>query len=169
MKIWGVGELAQYLKVSPLTVYRKVKRKEIPYFKVGRHLKFSQEMIDEWLQTLAGGDCPFQKTFFAQELIDQIKEKIISEIHPQKIILFGSYAWGMPTKESDIDLCIIHSTTLEKRKRARLIRDLLFSFCHPLDIVVYTPEEVEAWQNTEGSFLKKILDDGKIIYDEKKH
>ena len=42
-----------------------------------------------------------------EELIKEIKNRIVSEVHPEKIILFGSYAYGTPTKDSDVDLLVI--------------------------------------------------------------
>jgi len=168
MKVWSVQEVAAYLKVAPITIYRRVKAKEIPFFKVGRHLKFYEEAIEAWMQgqtTPAMSSCSSQ----TEDVIQQITEKIVSKIHPQKIILFGSYAWGGATKDSDIDLCVIHPTTLKRRKRALMIRDILSSFFYPLDILVYTPEEVEEWGHVEGGMLKKILDCGKVLYDTKKH
>lgn len=41
------------------------------------------------------------------ELIQEIKNRIVSGVHPEKIILFGSYAYGTPTKDSDVDLLVI--------------------------------------------------------------
>ena len=177
MKVWSVQEVAAYLKVAPITIYRKAKAKEIPFFKVGRHLKFSEEVIKEWLQNQArqsvpdfhGHSSPSQSGSLTPDIIQKMTEKIVSALQPQKIILFGSYAWGGPTKDSDIDLCVIHPTVIKKNKRARIVKDILYPYHHPLDIIVYTPEEIEEWKDVEGSFLKKILDHGKILYDEKKH
>jgi len=167
MKVWGVREVAAYLKVAPITIYRKVKAQEIPFFKVGRHLKFSQSTIEAWIQDLARQRMPSSPSQL--DIIHHMAEKIISAIHPQKIILFGSYAWGEPTKDSDIDLCVIHPTVIKKNKRARIVKDILYPYLHPLDIIVYTPEEVEKWGQAEGGLLKKILDNGKVLYDAKNH
>ena len=175
MKVWSVQEVAAYLKVAPITIYRKAKAKEIPFFKVGRHLKFSQEAIEAWMQEQtrqANYSLPSPRVDSSPsqpDIIRQMTEKIVSAIHPQKIILFGSYAWGEPTKDSDIDLCVIHPTVIKKNKRARIIRDILSSFFYPMDILVYTPEEVEEWGQAEGGLLNKILDRGKVLYDAKKH
>ncbi len=162
----GVQELAKYLKIAPITIYRKVKAKEMPFFKVGRHLKFSQEAIDHWMALGITTSVTEQQPSHS-ELIEHIKQTIVSELHPQKIILFGSYGYGKPTPESDIDLCIVHPTVLQKRKRARIVRDILASFLVPFDIVVYTPDELEQWKDVPGGLIRKILDTGKVIYDEK--
>ena len=171
--MWNVREVAQYLHMAPITIYRKVKTREIPFFRVGKRLKFSQEQIEEWLQKQTkGSQTSSLLSSLAsdpQNVIQQMTEKIVSKLHPQKIILFGSYGWGTPTADSDIDLCIIHPTTLKRGKRVLMIRDVLSSFCYPLDILVYTPEEVEEWGSAEGGMLKKILDHGKVLYDETKH
>src|SRR3989338_3516372 len=131
MKVWSVQEVSAYLKVAPITIYRKVKSQEIPFFKVGRHLKFSQEAIEAWMQGQTRQTMPSPRVGSSPSqsaIIQQMVEKIVSAIHPQKIILFGSYAWGKPTKDSDIDLCVIHPTVIKKNKRARIIRDILSSF-----------------------------------------
>ncbi len=166
MKVWGVREVAAYLKVAPITIYRKAKAGEIPFFKVGRHLKFSQEAIETWIRGWARQRMP--SSLSQPDIIQQITEKIVLAIHPQKIILFGSYAWGEPTKDSDIDLCVIHPTMIKKNKRARIIKDALYPYLHPLDIIVYTPEEIEEWKDVGGSFINLILRQGKVLYHDKK-
>lgn len=173
MKIFNVKELAQYLNIAPITIYRQTKRGEIPHFKIGRHLKFSQIDIDRWLEEqvkrsfIPPAAAPSIKLPGTPDnVISQIAEKIVAAIHPRKIILFGSHTWGAPDRDSDIDFCVIHSTTLRKDKRARIIKDLLSPYPRPLDIVVYTPEEFEKLKDVEGSLLKKIMDGGIILYDE---
>lgn len=174
MKILNVRELAKYLNIAPITIYRATKRGEIPYFKIGRHLKFSQAAIDRWLeaQEERGSVQPSSAIrstklpLAIQTVIAQISEKIVTAIHPRKIILFGSYSWGTPHSDSDVDLCVIHSTTLRKDKRARIVKDVLSPYPRPLDIVVYTPEEFEELKDIKGSLLKKIVDEGITLYDQ---
>lgn len=96
--------------------------------------------------------------------IIEIKNRIVKEFKPQKIILFGSYAYGNPKKDSDIDLLIIKKTKLPKHKRAREVRRILRDYLIPIDIIVYTPEEVEKWKNADTSFITFIMKKGKVIY-----
>ncbi len=99
-----------------------------------------------------------------EELIQEIKNRIVSGVQPEKIILFGSYAYGTPTKDSDLDLLVILPTKEPMHKRIHRIRQLLHDFRVPKDIIVYTPEEVEKWKNVPNAFITSIAKKGKIIY-----
>ena len=98
------------------------------------------------------------------EIIQEIKDRIIRGVHPEKIILFGSYAYGVPTKESDLDLLVILQTKEPMHKRALRIRKLLRDIRVPKDIHVYTPQEVEKWKNASTAFITVILKKGKVLY-----
>ena len=52
-----------------------------------------------------------------EELIREIKDRIVSAVHPEKIIIFGSYAYGTPTKDSDLDLLVIMPSDEPMHKR----------------------------------------------------
>ncbi len=78
-----------------------------------------------------------------EELIQEIKNRIVSGVHPEMIILFGSYAYGTPTKDSDLDLLVILQTEEPMHKRVTKIRKLLRDISIPKDIIVYTPQEVK--------------------------
>ena len=96
--------------------------------------------------------------------IPEIREKIIREINPEKIILFGSYAWGMPTDDSDVDLFIIQKSNEPRRARQISLRKKLFGSNVPMDILVYTPEELNYRLELEDFFFEKIIKEGKVIY-----
>jgi len=98
------------------------------------------------------------------ELIQEIKNRIVSGVHPEKIILFGSYAYGIPTKDSDLDLLVIMPSDEPMHKRVFQIRKLLRDFRVPKDIIVYTPEEVEKWKDASAAFITTIMRTGKVIY-----
>ena len=99
-----------------------------------------------------------------EELIQEVKNRIVSGVHPEKIILFGSYAYGTPTKDSDLDLLVIMPTDEPMHKRVLKIRKMLRDFRIPKDIMVYTPQEVEKWKNASTAFVTSILKKGKVIY-----
>lgn len=98
------------------------------------------------------------------EKLDVIVNRIINVANPDKIILFGSHAYGTPNEDSDIDLLIIKDTDLPFNKRAAEIRRSLRGIGVPLDLVVYTPSEVEKYKNNKFSFLGKIDQQGKVLY-----
>jgi CRISPR-associated endonuclease Cas3-HD len=91
--------------------------------------------------------------------IRMISEEIRKKFNPQKIILFGSYAYGNPTRNSDIDLFIIMDTKLPVRKQAFLIRKEIKSYI-PVDIIVRTPEQVEERIKMGDFFIKHIIQKG---------
>lgn len=99
-----------------------------------------------------------------EDIIQEIKSRIVSGVHPEKIILFGSYAYGIPTKDSDLDLLIILLTDEPMHRRVTKIRKLLQDIRIPKDIIVYTPQEVEKWKNASAAFITSIMKNGKVIY-----
>ena len=99
-----------------------------------------------------------------EELIQETKERIVSAVHPDKIIIFGSYAYGKPTKDSDLDLLVIMPSDEPMHKRVLPIRKLLRDFHVPKDIIVYTPQEVDKWKDASAAFITSIIRKGKVIY-----
>ena len=98
------------------------------------------------------------------EIIQEIKNRIVSTVHPEKIVIFGSYAYGTPTKDSDLDLLVILHTKEPMHKRVTRIRKLVRDINIPKDIIVYTPQEVEKWKNASAAFITSIMKKGKVIY-----
>jgi len=102
-----------------------------------------------------------------KDLVNKILTKIIRSFHPQKIILFGSHAWGKPDEDSDLDLFVIMESDLRRDERARRISKLFSNRTFPLDIIVYTSEEVELSLSRGNPFTKEILTKGEILYEQK--
>ena len=98
-------------------------------------------------------------------LIDTILSRILSVSNPEKIILFGSYAQGNATKESDIDILVIMNSTLPRHKRSIPIYRILLDVRIPKDILVYTPEEIESWSFVSSAFVTSALQSGIVLYD----
>ena len=96
--------------------------------------------------------------------IPEIREKIVKGINPEKIILFGSYAWGKPTKDSDVDLFIVKDSEERRIDRAREVRKVILGSGVAVDILVYTPKEVEKRVSMEDPFIMNILNKGKLLY-----
>lgn len=98
------------------------------------------------------------------KLILSIVDKIKDQFHPLKIILFGSYAWGVPDDDSDIDLFVIMESNLRRDQRSRQIQKIFSERTFPLDIIVYTPEEIKLSIKRGNSFIKEILTRGGVVY-----
>lgn len=98
-----------------------------------------------------------------EKKIEKLIEKIVKEYKPEKIYLFGSYAWGEPDKDSDVDIFIIKDTKKDRLERQLEVRRLIKGKL-PVDILVYTPEEVEKRLEMRDFFIEDILSKGKSVY-----
>lgn len=103
------------------------------------------------------------------ETMEQVIVQRLKKLNPEKIILFGSYAYGAPDEESDIDMCIIktipkseaRSYTLQARK---LLRDLVFKYQVGFDIITVPESFIQKRQ--DPFYSEDILTKGKLIYAE---
>ncbi len=102
-----------------------------------------------------------------QEQIAQMAQKIAEQYQPEKIILFGSYAQGTASEQSDIDLLIvIKNSELPRHKRTQPIRKMLWgSIDVPKDILVYTQAEVDEWKHVKEAFITTAVNAGKVLYE----
>lgn len=95
-------------------------------------------------------------------LVDRIKEKY----QPEKIILFGSFAYGTPDMSSDIDLLIVKETDMPFHKRwaevCRIVSDLRHRI--PFSPFVLTPNEWQVRCKMNDPFIQEIAEKGKILY-----
>jgi predicted nucleotidyltransferase len=98
--------------------------------------------------------------------IKELVEKIKKAKKIKKIYLFGSYAYGVPTEDSDIDLCILSEEDKRKIEILSEIREKIgFSYNHPLDIIVYNPKEFYQRADSETSMESQILKKGVVVYE----
>lgn len=100
-----------------------------------------------------------------QEQISEIIKRIVGNFKPQKIILFGSYANGTPTEESDLDLLIIKESDIPSRLQNRKVRNILSDLRIPVDVIVKTPEEFQTYKNIIGTIIYPANKFGKVIYE----
>jgi predicted nucleotidyltransferase len=99
------------------------------------------------------------------ELLEQITQKLAATLNPEQIILFGSYAYGEPNEDSDIDLMVIVSHSDEPRyRRSRLAYRALRGIRIPTDVIVVTREEVKRKINVKSSLISRVIHDGKVLY-----
>src|SRR6266436_9634507 len=103
-----------------------------------------------------GADIPMR-------LIRRFARQVAERFQPEKIVLFGSYAYGTPHADSDVDILVIMPARnqLDQAVRIELACDPPF----PLDILVRTPKNMK-WRLEEGdSFLTEIVTRGKVLYE----
>jgi len=92
-------------------------------------------------------------------------QRIVEELHPEKIVLFGSYAYGNPTPDSDVDLLVIMETDLSSSQRYVAVSRLLNPRPFPVDILVKRPDELKSALEKGDFFLCEIIAHGIVLYD----
>ena len=97
-------------------------------------------------------------------LLSEIVSKIVKHFHPEKIILFGSRAWGDPTKESDMDILVVMDVDGSPIRKASEISRIARPKFLPMDIIVRTPGEIKHRIEIGDPFVKRIMSKGKVLY-----
>jgi predicted nucleotidyltransferase len=90
--------------------------------------------------------------------------EVARQFHPQRIILFGSYAYGKPTQDSDVDLLVIMRHNKRNVEQAIEIRTKLDA-PFPMDLLVRTPERVTERIGLGDFFMREIVTKGKVLYE----
>jgi len=90
--------------------------------------------------------------------------RITAEFKPQRIILFGSYAYGTPSEDSDVDILVVMPYRGHAADKAIEIL-LRVDFHHPLDLIVRSEAELRRRYKIEDWFIREIIDRGKILYE----
>lgn len=100
----------------------------------------------------------------AMTQIEDLGRRIGREFHPDRVVLFGSYARGVATDDSDVDLLVILpfegksvNQSVEMRMRLRP--------AFPVDLIVRTPEKVRERIQMGDDFMREILEEGKVLYE----
>ena len=96
--------------------------------------------------------------------IQKVVEQIVRQFHPEKVILFGSYAYGEPTADSDVDLLVVMQTrdnTLHTAANIAAAIDHPF----PLVIVVWRPRQLEESLARKGGFATEVTTRGETLYE----
>ncbi len=99
-----------------------------------------------------------------QEAIDYVVWQIAEKFQPSKIILFGSYAYGNPRPESDVDVLVIMDSPLKESELSFQIRKSI-EYNFGIDLVVKTPKDLKRRIDLGDVFLKEIVRKGKVVYE----
>lgn len=102
-----------------------------------------------------------------EEEIKEITDKIVKNHNPEKIFLFGSFAWGNPGKDSDIDLLIVKKGVKSMRQAAIEVDRSFADRETAMDILVYTPDYLKSEIELGDFFVKRIVNKGKLLYEKK--
>ncbi len=100
-----------------------------------------------------------------REKISEIVGKIAIGYNPDKIILFGSYAMGNANEDSELDLLVIKDSDLPRPQRTALVRKMLYGSLIPIDLIVYTHQEIDDSMENQYSFVNEVLNTGKTVYE----
>jgi predicted nucleotidyltransferase len=96
-------------------------------------------------------------------VIRHFAKEVAERFRPEKIILFGSHAYGSPHADSDVDILVVMPARNQIDQAVRIDREIDPPF--PLDLIVRTPKAL-AWRLQEGDwFLREIVSKGKILYE----
>jgi uncharacterized protein len=99
-----------------------------------------------------------------QHDIEMVAARLAQAVGAEQVILFGSHARGDAHDASDVDLMIVAESDLPRFKRSRALYSLLRPYPFPMDLIVYTPEEVERGRQSPLSFVSTVLREGKAVY-----
>jgi predicted nucleotidyltransferase len=102
----------------------------------------------------------------AQRAIRRMVEKLITDYEPRQIILFGSYAYGDPNPDSDIDMLIVKETSERFLDRWVTVHRILTGLHRslPVEPLVLTPQELENRLAVGDQFIAEIVEKGTILY-----
>lgn len=105
----------------------------------------------------------------SQQLIKEMVHAIVEEVEPRQIYLFGSYARGTDTANSDVDLLIVEDQQFGPNRNRwselKRIRKVLKPFRVPKDILVYNRDEFEKWEESINHIVAHAVKEGKLIYE----
>jgi predicted nucleotidyltransferase len=97
-------------------------------------------------------------------VIRRFARDVAEKFHPEKVILFGSYAYGTPHQDSDVDLLVVMPARNEIDQAVKIRLAIPAPF--PMDLIVRTPQDL-LWRLEEGdSFLREIVARGKVLYEQ---
>ena len=97
------------------------------------------------------------------DIVQGIAARIVAEFAPERVVLFGSHAWGQSGPVSDVDLLVVANTEDSLRMEGQIARR-----CRPrftaMDVLVKTPAEVEARLQLGDPFMREIVERGRVLY-----
>ncbi|MCX5654653.1 MAG: nucleotidyltransferase domain-containing protein [Planctomycetota bacterium] len=99
------------------------------------------------------------------EQIGEVVDAIVERFHPRRVVLFGSYARGDAHADSDVDLLVEMETSASPPERVMQISRLFGRRRWSLDVVVYTPEEVQRLRAVTGTLVSVVEAEGKVLYE----
>jgi len=97
--------------------------------------------------------------------INAVVQKIVAEFNPEKVILFGSYAYGKPNIDSDVDMLVVMESDERPAKRTARVIGVVHGKTFPMDLIVRTPAEIAHRLAIGDFFIEEIVGMGKVLYE----
>lgn len=135
----------------------KLQHKPLPENEMPPEAQEFMRKFHEWNES-------FQTKAKRMAYIRKLCKRIAEAYQPEKIILFGSHAYGKPTAESDIDLLIVMDLDVRPIEQILKIRREL-GIVTPVDLLVHTPKEVKRRVEEGDLFMRLIVERGKVMYE----
>lgn len=98
------------------------------------------------------------------QALNRLVQRIVEEIKPLRVILFGSVARNNMNEESDIDLLVVMPEETHRRRTAQLLYKNIRNIGVPFDILVVTNKDLEKHKDNAGLIYQEILSEGKEVY-----
>lgn len=99
-----------------------------------------------------------------EDKIKMIVDRVTKNFDPKAIIVFGSAAKGNSTDDSDLDIAIIMDSDLSEHERNVKVRVCIGAIGMAMDLLVFTPQEIEAERYDESSIISEIMKTGEVVY-----
>ena len=100
----------------------------------------------------------------ARDKIRAFVDEVVRRFQPERVVLFGSYAYGQPTADSDVDLLVIMRHKGAGAEQAARIRQMIRSG-FPLDLIVRSPANIRQRVKIGDSFIREILEKGQVLHE----
>lgn len=120
--------------------------------------------VEKWMQEYHAWKQSYKTPAKRRAYIRNLCRRIAEEFKPEKIILFGSHAYGKPTEKSDVDLLVVMPFEGSHFRQATKISRYL-RLPIPMDLLVHTPEYLQYRLEIGDRFIQEIIDKGKVMYE----
>ena len=100
-----------------------------------------------------------------KDILNQVVRRIAERFRPEKIIVFGSYARGELSRDSDLDLLVVMEVNGSCRRKANEIDLALADRTVPMDVIVVTPAQFDRQKDLVGTIVREAARQGKVLYE----
>ena len=100
-----------------------------------------------------------------RDILRQIVDRVRRVADPQRIVLFGSQARSETRENSDFDILVVRSSRAPRFQRSAPIYAALADLPVEVEVVVYTPTEIEEWSKVPQAFVTTAIREGRVLYE----